>query len=245
MSCTRSELVKQLQAWLGLKEADGSFKKIIDLYNTIKPLPVGYKLKYTDAWCAGTVSAAAQACNATDIIPTECSCPRMIEKAKSMGIWMENDAYTPQPGDILLYDWEDSGAGDNTGSPNHVGVVEKLSGSTITVIEGNYSNAVKRRTLQVNGRYIRGYITPQYREEAGEENQADFQLGLRELETGSRGEDVRALQLLLNGRGHSCGNADGEFGKKTDAAVRGFQQAKQLTADGIAGPKTWSALLGL
>ena len=101
MSCTRSQYVKQMQAWVGLKESDGSFKKIIDLYNTIKPLPVGYKLKYTDAWCAGTVSAAAQACGAVDIIPAECSCPRMITKAKSMGIWVENDAHKPTAGDIM------------------------------------------------------------------------------------------------------------------------------------------------
>lgn len=162
MSCTRNEIVKQIQAWVGLKESDGSFKKIIDIYNSISPLPVGYKLKYSDAWCAGTVSAAAQVCNATDIIPTECSCPRMIAKAQKMGIWVEDDAHKPQPGDIILYDWDDSGNGDNRGGSDHVGIVEKISGNTVTVIEGNYSNAVKRRNLQVNGKYIRGYIVPKY-----------------------------------------------------------------------------------
>lgn len=162
MSCTRKQLVAQMQSWVGLKESDGSHKKIIDIYNTINPLPVGYKLKYTDAWCAGTVSAAAQVCKATDIIPTECSCPRMITKAQNMGIWVENDAHTPKPGDIVMYDWDDGGSGDNRGGADHVGIVEKVTGSTITVIEGNYSNSVKRRDLQINGRYIRGYIVPKY-----------------------------------------------------------------------------------
>ena len=46
--------------------------------------------------------------------------------------------------------------------PDHIGTVEKVEGSLITVIEGNYSNAVKRRVLEVNGRYIRGYICPKY-----------------------------------------------------------------------------------
>lgn len=165
MSCTRREIVKQAQEWVGLKESDGSHKKIIDIYNAITPLPVGYKLKYTDAWCAGTVSAAAQVCNATDIIPTECSCPRMITKAQNMGIWVERDDINPEPGDIVMYDWDDNGSGDNRGGADHVGIVEKVTGSTITVIEGNYSNAVKRRSLQVNGRYIRGYIVPNYDEE--------------------------------------------------------------------------------
>lgn len=162
MSCTRIEIVKQAQAWVGLKESNGSHKKIVDIYNTIKPLPVGYKLKYTDAWCAGTVSAAAQVCDATDIIPCECSCPRMIAQAQKMGIWVETDSHIPEPGDIVMYDWNDSGSGDNKGGADHVGIVENISGNTITVIEGNYSNSVKRRTLQVNGRYIRGYIVPKY-----------------------------------------------------------------------------------
>jgi hypothetical protein len=168
MSCTRKEFVTQMQAWVGLKESNGSHKKIVDIYNTIKPLPVGYKLKYSDAWCAGTVSAAAQVCGATDIVPTECSCPRMITKAQKMGIWVEADDYVPSPGDILLYDWDDSGKGDNKGGSDHVGVVEKISGNSMTIIEGNYSNAVKRRTLKVNGKYIRGYIVPKFADEAVE-----------------------------------------------------------------------------
>ena len=157
-----SKVVSQAQAWIGLNEYDGSHKKIIDIYNTQKPLPVGYKLKYTDAWCAGFVSAVAITLGYTDIIPCECSCPRMITLMQNKGIWVENENRTPNPGDIIFYDWEDSGAGDNRGSSDHVGIVEKVAGSTITVIEGNYSNAVKRRSLAVNGRYIRGYGVPKY-----------------------------------------------------------------------------------
>ncbi|MBR5199299.1 MAG: peptidoglycan-binding protein, partial [Bacteroidales bacterium] len=247
------EIVKQMQAWIGLKESDGSHKKIIDIYNTIKPLPVGYKLKYTDAWCAGAVSAAAQACNATDIVPAECSCPRMITKAKNMGIWVETDAHKPEPGDIIMYDWDDSGKGDNLGSPEHVGIVEKISGSTITVIEGNYSNSVKRRSLQVNGRYIRGYIVPKYADEAQVEPEVkpevktDYQVGLRYLKKGCKGEDVRALQILLIGHGFTCGpdGADGDFGTNTDKAVRNYQKAMGLVVDGSVGSATMSSLLGV
>lgn len=162
MSCTRKQLVAQMQAWIGLKESDGSHKKIIDIYNTIRPLPRGYWLSYYDAWCAGTVSAAAKACNATDIIPAECSCPYMITHAQKMGIWVEADNYVPMFGDIVMYDWQDTGLGDNRGGADHVGVVEKVSGNDITIIEGNYSDSVKRRTLKVNGRYIRGYIVPKF-----------------------------------------------------------------------------------
>lgn len=159
---TRSSVVSLAQSWVGKKESDGSFEFIIDLYNTFLPHPRGYKLQYSDAWCAGTTSALAIKLGYTDIIPVECSCYYLIEKAKEMGIWVESDSYVPSPADFILYDWNDDGSGDNKGTPDHIGVVEKVSGNTITVIEGNYSNAVKRRTLKVNGKYIRGYITPKY-----------------------------------------------------------------------------------
>ena len=162
MANTASAVIAQAKSWIGCNEADGSHKKIIDVYNSHKPLARGYKLKYTDAWCAGFVSAVAVKTNCTDIIPTEVSCNKMIELCKGKGIWQENENYTPRVGDIIFYDWEDSGAGDNKGQSDHVGIVEQVSGTTITVIEGNYSNAVKRRTLKVNGRYIRGYALPKY-----------------------------------------------------------------------------------
>lgn len=248
MSCTRSQIVKQMQSWVGLKESNGSHKKIIDIYNTIKPLPVGYKLKYTDAWCAGTISAAAQVCNATDIIPAECSCPRMITLAQKMGIWVENDSYVPQPGDIILYDWDDSGNGDNKNSPDHVGMVEEISGNTITVIEGNYSNAVKRRTITVNGKYIRGYIVPKYEaeEKAKPVVRELFSLQVEVLRKGSKGDTVKAMQILLAGNDCKCGSygADGDFGSATEKALKKYQEKKSLEVDGICGPATWAKLLG-
>ena len=64
-----------------------------------------------------------------DIIPLECGCGQMIELAKKMGIWEENDAYVPEPADIILYDWDDNGIGNNTGWPDHVGMAEKVAGS--------------------------------------------------------------------------------------------------------------------
>ena len=51
--------------------------------------------------------------------------------------------------------------------PEHVGIVESVNGNTITVIEGNISDKVGERTLQVNGRFIRGYCLPDYASKAG------------------------------------------------------------------------------
>ena len=162
MAKTRESLVEQAKAWLGCKESDGSHKKIIDTYNAHKPLARGYKVRYTDAWCATFVSACAIKTGMTDIIPTECGCGEMMKLFQKLGEWDENDARIPNVGDIIFYDWQDSGYGDNQGTPDHVGIVEKVSCSTITVIEGNKNDAVGRRTLKVNGRYIRGYGVPKY-----------------------------------------------------------------------------------
>lgn len=162
MAKTAATLIAQAKAWVGCREADGSHKKIIDTYNVHRPLARNYSVKYTDAWCATFVSACAIKTGMTDIIPTECGCGQMIALFQKLGEWDENDARVPRPGDIVFYDWDDSGKGDNTGWPDHVGIVEKVSGSTITVIEGNKGNAVGRRTLQVNGKYIRGYGVPKY-----------------------------------------------------------------------------------
>lgn len=160
-----SKVVEQAKAWLGYNESNGTHKAIIDVYNSHKPLARGYAVTYKDAWCATFVSAVAVKLGYTDIIPTECSCSKMIELFKRLGAWEENDARKPNPGDIIFYDWDDNGAGDNRGGVEHVGIVENVAGNTITVIEGNYSNSVKRRTLSVNGKYIRGYGVPKYDKE--------------------------------------------------------------------------------
>lgn len=158
----RNDIVKQARSWVGLKESNGSHKKIIDIYNGHNPRARNYKVKYTDAWCATFVSAVAIKCGATDIIPTECGCGQMIALFKKLGEWQEKDSYKPAAGDVIFYDWSDSGKGDNSGWPDHVGIVEKVSGKVITVIEGNKSDAVGRRSINVNGKFIRGYGVPKY-----------------------------------------------------------------------------------
>ncbi|WP_455057704.1 glucosaminidase domain-containing protein [Jutongia sp.] len=162
MSKTRSAFVAQAQSWIGCKESNGTHRQIIDVYNSHKPLARGYSVKYTDAWCATFVSACAIKTGMTDIIPTECGCGAMITLMKNMGIWVENDAYTPSAGDIIMYDWDDTGAGDNMGNPDHVGIVEKVINGVMTIIEGNISNSVGRRTINVNARYIRGFGVPKF-----------------------------------------------------------------------------------
>lgn len=159
-----NEMVKLAKSWEGKNEADGSFRSIIDIYNSMKSFPRGIKMQYDWAWCACFWSALAIKLGYTAIIPVEISCYYLIEKAQKMGIWTENDGHIPEVGDAVLYDWHDNGVGDNVGCPDHIGIVISVdkTNKTFKVMEGNYSNAVKQRTMQINGRYIRGFICPKY-----------------------------------------------------------------------------------
>ena len=162
---SRQKVVDLVKSWEGKKESNGTHKSIIDIYNGYKgKLPRGIKMKYDWSWCACTWSALAIKLGYTAIMPIEISCGYLIDAAKKLGVWKENDDYIAQPGDAVLYDWDDSGKGDNTGWPDHVGTIIEThkSAGYFVVMEGNYSDSVKKRTLSINGKYIRGFITPKY-----------------------------------------------------------------------------------
>ena len=64
------------------------------------------------------------------------------------------------------------------------------------------------------------------------------------IRKGDNGSKVEKIQNLLKSRGYDPGIVDGAFGNGTESALIKFQQAKTLDADGIAGLKTWTALMG-
>ncbi|HLM55958.1 MAG TPA: peptidoglycan-binding protein [Pyrinomonadaceae bacterium] len=66
----------------------------------------------------------------------------------------------------------------------------------------------------------------------------------RLLVRGTIGDDVTALQTVLEALGHRTGGIDGDFGPNTERAVRSFQLQAGLTVDGEVGPDTWGALGG-
>ena len=249
----RQKVANIMKGWLGRKESSGGHKAIIDIYNGHKPLTRNYKVKYTDEWCATTVSAAFIKAGLADIAELECSCGKMVELYKAKGRWVENDSYRPSIGDIIMYDWGDNGKGDCTGWPDHVGIVAEVSGNTIKVIEGNKGEAVAYRSLSIGGRYIRGYCLPDYKSKATKQPEtAKTAAGTTKgtatvkvpiLSKGSKGEGVKPLQQLLKAQGYDPNGIDGSFGPGTDSAVRKYQKAKGLAVDGSVGPATWGALL--
>lgn len=154
--------VNYLKKYVGIKEGSAQHIAILKVFNDSGLCP-RYKMTAKDAWCATGVSAAFISTGLSQIFPcVECSVGNMIGLAQKAGIWIENDAYVPKVGDAITYDWDDNGAGDCTGWPDHVGLVSSVSGNTITVIEPNYNDTIGYRTITVNARYIRGYVTPKF-----------------------------------------------------------------------------------
>ena len=85
-------------------------------------------------------------------------------------------------------------------------------------------------------------------EEVAEEVRNTVKIELTELQKGSKGSEVKTLQRILKALGYKDKNGktlsiDGDFGGKTDFALRCYQQAKGLSVDGICGKNSWNALL--
>ena len=252
----REKVVATAKAWIGCNEADGSHRKIVDVYNAHRPLARGYALKYTDAWCAGFVSAVAIKLGLTDIMPTEVGVGNMIELYRKLGRWQESDSYVPKPGDVIMYAWGDNGVGNCTSGASHVGIVVSCDGKTITVIEGNKDNAVGYREIAVNGRYIRGFGLPDYASKATENEpvspapatnkEETIKMELRMLKRGMSGNDVRAAMLLMKDKGYypyTIPASDKLFGPKMEAGVRKMQAEHNLGVDGLIGFNSWTFLL--
>lgn len=244
----REKVVSVMSGWVGSVRGDARHKEILATYNAHKPLPRSYPVQIADAYCATTVSAAWIQTGVDSVAVLECSVPKMVTLAQAKGIWVENDAYMPATGDAVVYDWQDDGKGDNTGNPDHIGIVEKVDGGVMTIIEGNRpAGKVARHQLMVNGRYIRGFICPDYAKLATPEpvtpTASKAWVELPVLRKGSTGGHVKTLQILLNKYNKASLAEDGNFGSKTLAAVKAYQKSRKLSADGVVGGLTWGQLL--
>ena len=115
---------------------------------------------YRYAWCHAFVSwCANQAGIGTDIVPKTAGTSTGRSFFVNQGTYRQSAAnggsYVPQAGDIIYY-----GSGS---SPSHVGIVSDCDGSTVYTIEGNYSNKVGTRAINLSNSYIIGYGVPNYK----------------------------------------------------------------------------------
>lgn len=159
----RQKVADIINAWVGATKGSAKHLDILEVYNGYRPLARGYKVQVKDAYCATTVSAAYIRAGIAAYTGTECGVEKYTLVAKKLGIWVENDAHTPKIGDACVYDWDDNGVGDCTGAGDHIGIVTKVSAGSFVVTEGNMSGGkVGKRTMAINGRYIRGFICPDF-----------------------------------------------------------------------------------
>lgn len=268
----RNAVCAQARAWLGRRQSDGSHREIIDLYNAHRPAG-GYVMTYTDPWCACFVSAVGMAAGLSAVIVPGVNCDGMIEAYRARGRWVEDDSYLPEAGDLIFYDWQDSGVGDNVGSSDHVGIVVDTDARNITVIEGNKGEeqVVAYRTIPRNGQFIRGFAVPDYaaacraedtnvpttepEDDAAQESAeitakpdgSALCAALPVLSYGCCGRAVVVAQGILIALGYSCGpdGADGDLGYNTRNAVRNFQRGAGIPETGEVDVQTWAKLLGV
>ena len=181
---TAKDILDKARSWIGRNEKAGTHKYIIDLYNSYKPLARGYAVQYNDQWCDTCLSALFIALNAVYLIGgTECGVEEHVKIFKNKGIWIEDGSIIPGIGYIIVYNWDDT-TQPNDGYSDHIGIVESvdMNSRTITCIEGNYKDAVSRRTIPIGWGYIRGYAAPDYAD-VSEKQEKEKEAAKKEVQT--------------------------------------------------------------
>ena len=167
---TAESMITVMKSWMGFSYGNKKHRGIIDIYNSLYPLPGGYRMGYFSAWCDASVSAAAIVTGNADKTGRECSVPRHVKIFKELGIWIEGNKTVPQPGDLIVFNWYPS----QKNNASHIGIVEKVEGDTITTIEGNMGfGKVGTRSIPVGWKYIRGYARPLYKTDLSGDTDAE------------------------------------------------------------------------
>ena len=104
------------------------------------------------AWCACFASWCGDQAGLIESgkMPKFSLCDDGIAWFQGKGKW-KSRGYSPAPGTLIFFDWNGDGTSD------HVGIVEKTEGSTVYTVEGNSSDAVNKRSYDINNGTIMGY----------------------------------------------------------------------------------------
>ena len=161
-SSQRDRVLAAAAAMVGVKGGSAEHHRLVNDYNSVRPLPVGYAVKNSDDWCDIFTTVIFQREGLSDLIGRECGVERHIHIFKRLGIWNEDGNSTPSAGDIITFNW-DKDTQQNDGWADHIGIVEKVENGIIHTIEGNSNNVVKRNTYRIGHGNIRGFATPRYK----------------------------------------------------------------------------------
>ena len=164
---------------------------------------------------------------------------------------------TPEVGDQAFF--------NVSGGINHTGLVVAVTGSIVTVVEGNSSDSVRKNNYTLPSSYIAGFGRPNWSAVSSDGSSQEtpktstsqeavakpsvqtckIEVTLPVIKFGDVSFWVKVMQSALIGRGFNCGSygADGDYGTQTKIALFQFQQKNGLEADNICGPATWKKLL--
>ena len=158
----RDRVLAAAAAMVGVRGGSAEHQRLVNDYNSVRPLPVGYAVKNSDDWCDIFTTVIFQREGLSDLIGRECGVERHIHIFKRLGIWNEDGNSTPKAGDIITFNW-DKDTQQNDGWADHIGIVEKVENGIIHTIEGNSNDEVKRNTYRIGHGNIRGFASPRYR----------------------------------------------------------------------------------
>ena len=161
-SSQRDRVLAAAAAMVGVRGGSAEHHRLVNDYNSVRPLPVGYAVKNSDDWCDIFTTVIFQREGLSDLIGRECGVERHIHIFKRLGIWNEDGNSTPKAGDIITFNW-DQNSQQNDGWADHIGIVEKVENGIIHTIEGNSNDEVKRNTYRIGHGNIRGFASPRYR----------------------------------------------------------------------------------
>lgn len=262
---TAADIIAVLRSWIGKSREKQTHKDIIDLYNSYTPHPRGYAVKYTDDYCATTVSAAFIACNAvSELGGIECGVERFIEDVFIPNkIWVEDGKIIPKVGYIVCYNWDDN-TQPNDGLADHIGVIESVNKTkkTFVVIEGNMNGVVGRRTVKFGWGNIRGFAKPKYAGSSSTGSTASSTSSKKKSYPGTypalppRGyyqygdgvtsyknypTQIKRVQMLMNWLLDKNIAVDGRYLNETVNAVNAFKKKAGLKQDGCFNKSTLTA----
>ena len=160
----RDRILRAAASLVGVRSGSAAHHQLVNDYNSINPLPVGYAVKNSDDWCDVFVTTVFQREGLSHLIGRECGVERHIQIFKRLGIWNEDGASTPKAGDIITFNW-DQDSQSNNGFADHIGIVERVENGLIHTIEGNSGvvGTVKRNVYRIGHGNIRGFATPRYK----------------------------------------------------------------------------------
>ena len=156
MATMRETIVSLALAEVGTEggKATGD-DKYIEYYNKVAGASFDID---TTPWCAIFVTYIYRIAGVpTSVAPNFASCTTMRDTyLKKKGYWKTRTGYTPKAGDMIFFDW------DNSGNCDHVGIVEKVSGAKVYTIEGNSTGGyktygVRHKSYNKTSSYIAGY----------------------------------------------------------------------------------------